>query len=593
MAFRLIIKNLKFDVPLYPKVERKLSTAKVKGYDIVGGYKLRKSGAVRDYMPLPGLQEGVCASDCNLIFMCGQGTAGKTFALYFKALGGIDKFGFTARIISFQMKDSKKGSSMLRDGISVCGNFAGCEQNISDFPTFYWPQWNSNLQLIHANFNGDNPKEYEEFEEYAKKQQASLIMIDEATAIRQFNMFTFWFMRNRDDSGMPPQMILTFNPKHTHWTTTMLRDAGYLDENGFYLRKDMIGKVRYFYVKGDNPGGIVWGDTKQEVVDRAGLALKPEDEAAGLTVFDYVKSFTVFTGTAADNRELVNATGGQSVANLHAVGGTQRQVVGEAYFGPIDNEEINVNRQMIHNLWENPINDDENMYATLDVSGGSLESDNAPMLIWKGLRLIDIKFFRGDPKQLVEWIESTLTHYGVPVGNFAYDATGLGYYLRAYTSGMPITANKRCLAEYDVNGNQVQIDEYFNLRSQLLGRTEVMLKKGEISFGVDKALVIPYGKGNQTRKLIDVLFDEMNVFITEKRNKKTYYRSKDEYKSKFKSSPDLMDALSYRAIFELDTRERKQPSPQVADDAYDEMCVSVEPQWGRSAWNNVYNRHLI
>ena len=124
MAFRLINPNLKIDVPLYPKVERELATVKKKSKTIVGGFELRHKV---DYIPQPGLQEDVCASECNLIFMCGQGTAGKTFTLYFKALGGCDKKDFTARIISYQAKDNKKGSSMLRDGIKTCGEFAGCE----------------------------------------------------------------------------------------------------------------------------------------------------------------------------------------------------------------------------------------------------------------------------------------------------------------------------------------------------------------------------------------------------------------------------------------------------------------------------------
>lgn len=578
--FKLVKPISKFPT-LYPKVERKLSTAKEKGWTIIDGYKLRK-GAVKDYIPQPGLQEDVCASDCNLIFMCGQATSGKTFAMYLKALGGIDKYNFTARLISVRALDSKKGSSIFRDGVAVCGNYANCEYSSSDIPTFSWIQWNSNLQLIHSNFNYANPAEKEQFEDYAKKQQASLIMIDEATEMKHFGMFTFWFMRNRDDSGMIPQMILSFNPLHTHWTTQMLNDAGYLTED-WYLRKDMIGKVRYFYNQGDSPSEIIWGNTREEVVERANLKLKPEDEAAGMTVYDYVKSFTVFTGTAADNRDLVNATGGQSVANLHAVGKTQRTVVGEAYFGPIENEEVNVNRLMVHNLWENPINDDENMYATMDVSGGSLESDNAPMIIWRGLQIIDIKFFRGNPRELVSWIDRQLKQYNVPIDHFAYDATGIGYYLRSYTSGRPITANKRCLIEYDENGNQVQIDEYFNLRSQLLGKTEVMLKKGEISIAVSKDAIIPYGKNNATRSLIDVLFDEINVFTTTTKNKKIYYRSKDEYKSKFHKSPDLIDALSYRAIFELDTRDRKQPKIQVGSSAY--LGLYNRPNV-RSPWKN-------
>lgn len=581
MGFKLINKDIAFPNP-YPTVERKEYKVNQKGVDIVGGYSLRDEesfGKYADYMPQPGMQEALCACESNLIFICGQATSGKTYAMFLKALQGIERVGNRVRLISVRLQDSKKGGSIFGDGVKVCGNFANCEYNSSDYPTFSWPQWNSNIQLIHSNFNYANPVEKKAFEDYAKKNQASLIMIDEATEINHFGMFTYWFSRNRDSSGIVPQMILSFNPLHGHWTTEMLKDSGYLGDD-WYLRPEMMGVTRYFYNKGKTPSEIVWGDTPQEVAISAGLALKPEDEAAGLSVTSYVKSFTVFTATAADNRKLAYATKGQSIANLHATGAEQRAIVGEAYFGPVDNEEINVNRSMIHQLWQNPVNDDENMYATLDVSGGSLESDNAPMLIWRGSQLIDIKFFRGNPKELVDWIDKILKQYNIPIDHFAYDATGIGYYLRAYTAGRPITANKRCLQEYDEHGNQVQLDEYFNLRSQLLGKTEVMLKKGELSFGVSKDLTIPYGKNNATRRLFDVLCDEMNVFITTTRNKKIYFRSKDEYKSKFKSSPDLMDAISYRAIFELDTRQRKQPKPQVEDNAYNALYQQPPIGWG-------------
>lgn len=551
----------------YPRVERVLSTAKEKGYTTVGGYRLRSSGVV-DYIPQVGLQEDVCASDCNLIFMCGQATSGKTFSMYLKALCGMDKPNFTARLISVRALDSQKGSSIFRDGVAVCGNFANCEYSSSGIPTFAWKKYNSNLQLIHSNFNYGNPSEKEEFEDYAKKQQASLIMIDEATEMKHFGMFSYWFMRNRDNSGMIPQMILSFNPSHDHWTTAMLRDAGYIGDD-WYLRQDMIGKVRYFYNKGDNPEGIIWGDSREEVVELAGLTLKREDARAGLTVNDYVKSFTVFTGTAADNRELVNATGGQSVANLHAVGKTQRSVVGEAYFGPIDNEELTVSRQMIHNLWENPIGDDTNLYATMDISSGKEGNDCAPMIIWRGLQVIAIEMWRGGhPTELPNWLDTKLKKYGVPISNFAYDATGHGYWIQAFSSGIPVTWNKRVLQEYDEFGNPVTLDEYYNLRSQLLGKTKVLFVRGDMSIALDKNLELPYGKKGGTRRLIDILFDEMNIFITTTKNKKIYYRSKDEYKSKFKSSPDLMDSLFLRSVFELDTRERKAPPKQVEEDAY-------------------------
>lgn len=586
----LLLKNNKIKFPRrYPKVERVLATAKTKSHVVVDGFTLRRHV---DFIPQPGLQEDVCASDCNLIFMCGQGTSGKTFALYFKALGGIDKYGFTSRIISFQSKDNKKGTSMLRDGITVLGNFAGCEVVASETPTFAYPKYNSNLQLIHCNFNADNPSEYEEFQEYAKKQQASLIMIDEATAIKQFKIFLFWFMRNRDESGMPPQIILTFNPRHHHWTTAMLRDAGYLDEKGHYLRKDMIGVVRYFYNKGDTPEGIIWGSSKQEVVERAGLVLKPEDAAAGLTVYDYVKSFTVFTGTAADNRELVNATQGQSVANLHATGETQRAVVGEAYFGPDNDETVSVNREMIRQLWDNPEDSDTQMYATMDVSSGKEKNDKMPMIIWRGLRMVAIELFSGQPADLKSWIDSRLRKYNVPVSNFAFDATGHGYWVQAFTDGIPVTWNRRVMQEYDSSGNAVTTDEYFNLRSQLLGKTEVLIKTGLLSCAIPQDTVLTYGRSDNQRQLVEILYDETNLFIAQRRNNKTYYRSTEEFKDRFKFSPDIMTTIALRAIFTLDARERKKPPQRVQPDTYVQLYKnSHRPAPGRTFTRNTNSRH--
>lgn len=571
---KLVNKNIKFP-KLYPKVERKDPTVNDKGWDKVGDFVLRDKV---DFMPQKGIQENLCACESNLIFLCGAATMGKTYGMFLKVLQGIDKTGFTARMISVRLQDSKKGSSIFRDAVEVLGNYAGCEYNSSDYPTFVWKEWNSNLQLIHSNFNVDNPSEWEEFKDFIKKQQASYIAIDEATEIKQFRMFSYMFSRNRDSSGMIPQMVLSFNPEHTHWTTTMLKDGGYIGDD-WRFKPEMNGATRYFYIKGDSASGIVWGETPEEVAEIAGITLSKDEIEAGITLRHRVKSFTAFTGKATDNKKLVSATKGQSSSNLDYTGDVQSSVLKDGYFGPIENEELTVSRQMIHNLWENPISDDENMYATLDVSGGDTESDDCPMVVWKGLQIVAIRFFRGNPKELVTWIESVLNEYKVPVSNFAFDATGIGYYLKSFTNGMPVTANKRAMQELDEYGNPILLEQYFNLRSQLLGKTKVLFEKGELSCAVAKDMIIPYGKKGGTRRLIDVLFDEMNVFVTQTRNGKIYYRSKDEYKSKFKSSPDLMDAISLRAVFELDARPKKQPLAEVEDDAYDELFSTPEIEY--------------
>lgn len=490
-----------------------------------------------------------------------------TYSMFLKALNGVGKQGYTGRFISVRLQDSKKGSSIFRDAVEVMGNFGGCQYSSADYPTFNWPQWNNSVQLIHSNFNVENPAEWDDFKDYAKKNQASYIGIDEATEMKSFKMFSYWFSRNRDSSGMTPCMVMSFNFEHEHFTTTMLKDAGYIGDD-WYFRPEMNGKTRYFYIKGDSEHDILWGDTPEEVAERANISITEKEKEAGITINQIVKSFTAFTGESADNLKLISATKGQNIGNLHNTGATQRAILKCGYAGPVDNEIVEVSRNMIHQLWENPWDGDENMYALMDVSGGDTESDDCPMAIMRGNQCIALKFFRGDPKELVDFIDRTLDEYKVPVEHFAFDATGIGYYLKAYTSGFPVTANRRPIQELDTNGNPVMVDNYFNLRSQLLGKMKVMFEKGEISMAIDKNMIIPYGKKGRTRKLLDVFFDEINVFISTTRNKKIYYRSKDEYKAKFHSSPNLMDTLCLFSVFRLDARPKKQPEPEVEDDAY-------------------------
>lgn len=562
--FKLVNKDAVFP-PLYEHVEREKATVHSKGYDKVGDFVLRENV---DLIPQEGLQENLARCMSNLIFICGEATSGKTFGMMLKALQGVGVYGYTARLINVRKIDSAKGTSMQRDGQTVWGNFSNCEVTTGELPTFSWPKWNNAIQFLHANFNADNPSEWDDFQETYKKQQSALFLCDEATALEQYKMFTYIFSRNRDSSGITPQTILAFNPKYEHWTTAFLLTAGYIGDD-WHLKPDWDGRTRYFYVKGDEPEDVLWGDTKEEVVVAAGIRLNEEDKAAGLTEADMVKSFTLFTGHASGNRKLVNATGGQSVANLHNVGATQRAILAEAYFGPALSTKSSVTKQMILDLPNNPINDDENLYATMDISGAESDSDICQMVIWKGLRIIAIESYKGDMKAIVPWIEGKLAQYGVDATRFAFDATGMGFFLKSYINANPITANKTAIQEYDEQGNPVTFEQYFNVRSQLLGKTKVLFETGQISTSLDLNTRIPFGKKGELRTLRDILFDSTDLFISTTKNKRIYFLSKNEFKARHqKNSPDLMDSICLRAFFELDARPKKQPAQEIEDDAY-------------------------
>lgn len=576
MAFTLINPNIEFS-PLYPKVERKLPTVGDKGWTKVGGFILRDK---IDFIPQPGLQENVCACEANVIYMCGAATMGKSFCGIMLQLYRVDKKGSSGAMVSARLQDSKKGGSIFRDNELVLGAFGGCEYNSSDYPTFRWPHWGSAYRLIHSNFNTDNPAEWAQFVEYAKKNQNGYQYFDEANDLQE-KQYHYWNSRNRDDSGMIPQSVYSFNPPEdrTHYFTRNLVNGGYIGED-WYFKPEMNGKTRYYYSPTDNIDDVIWGDSPEEVAEAAHITLTDKDRAAGLKETDMIRSFAAFTGEASDNRMLVASTGGKSVANLLYSG--QGDSLKGGYFGGIERTELNVNKQMMLRLWENPINEDENMYATMDIASG--KDDSAPMIIWRGLQMIEIEYFKGSPETVASWIQTKLTQYKIPIENFVYDSTGHGYWMQALTNGIGVTSNRRAVQEYDEYGNPTTThNEFFNLRSQMLGKLEVMLKRGDISCVIPKDKPVPFGKNGQLRRFSDVLMDGVDIFRISAKNNKTYYASKDEFKSRYKYSPGEIDSMALRCYLEFDTRARKQPKPVVEDDAYDELYQNPIPYgWGRT-----------
>lgn len=501
-----------------------------------------------------------------------------TFAGFMKALEGLGSPNYTARLISKRLQDSKKGGSIIRDAKLIYDGFAGCEFTAGEYPTAMWPQWNTAIQLIHANFNTDNPSEWEEYKDYAKKSQSSYYYWDELTEIKDYKAFSYMFSRNRDNSGYGPCTVASFNPEHEHWTTEFLRLAGYIGDD-YYAKPEMYGKIRYFAQKGDEITDIVWGDTREEVAKMAGLELTKEEMAGGMTVEKLVKSFTFLSGSAMSNMMLVNATKGGSVSNLYNVGETERRKLKDGYFGPSTKSSLTISSKMVESLFSNPIDSSGDMFATLDVAGGKQQiistvkgeekkPDNCVMWIWKGLTAIKIEIFDGTLNELVDWIKYTLNKYGIPMRNFAFDAIGIGYFLASFTDGIPIIGNSRAITEYDSAGNPITLGSYFNLRSQLMDKCAVLIETGAMTCAVDKNTIIPHGKNKTPKKLIDAMQEEKNIFMKDVKNKKLYYRSKEEYRDRFKSSSDIFDAFVNRAIFELDARPRKEAETELTEDDY-------------------------
>lgn len=478
-----------------------------------------------------------------------------TFSGYLKALNGINKNNYTAKLISKRLQDSKKGGSLIRDFKIVCEKFAGCEFSGSEYPTASWPQWNSSLQMMHMNFNTKNETEWKAFQDYAKKNQCAYAYWDEVTEIEEFRAFIYFFSRNRDASGVLPTTVCSFNALHEHWTTSFMKQAGYIGPDWFFI-PEMLGKIRYFFPMGDTVETVEFADTKEELVRRCKLEPTPEEKKAKIKATDLVKSFTVFSGHGADNRILVYQTKGGSVANLYNVGETERKKIKYAYFGPIEKEDVRISQQNIADIFANPYDTSQERFASMDVAAGG---DVCVMMIWEGHTIIAIETSdRREPDEIEQWTEMMLHKYNIPVTNLSFDASSIGFFMRKFKQGRPIVSNTRPIVEYDEVGNKSVMESYYTHRSQLLGKLEAELVKGEISCKIDKFTQFPHGPKRTMTTLMDILIEERNIFRRMDRNGKIYYRNKDEFKASYKLSPDYMDAMAYRVVFDLDARPRKE-----------------------------------
>ena len=563
---RLRFKDPKRIPEKYPKVVRQDPTMDDPGFVEVDGYRLRPNV---DLIPQRGMQENAAASDCNLIFLGGSGTSGKTFLGIMNYGKGLGFQNFTGRIVTMQSKDGDVGSSMKRDVEQIYGNFAGSKVSTSGGITVEWSQWNNTLKFIHVNFNIENPKEWDAYKAHCKANTASYYYWDEVSGVKEWKKFAYMFSRNRDSSGaMRPKTICSFNPEHEHWTTAFLKRAGYLNEDWTYP-KENNGKITYFYSgDGDDVDGIIFGKTRKEVVEKAGITISKEEEAFGMSPEDMVKSFTCFMGSPIDNKILVNITKGESIANLAAVGKTEGAKMHLGYFGPTDSGNTKVTAQVIENIFKAPVCDfNATRYATLDVSGGG---DLTIMWIWRGTTLIGREdIVSSDPVEIEQWVSHCLAKWGVSIKNFAYDSGGLGFFLKRFRDGYAVTNNMRPVQEIDSFGNATETHkEYYDIRSQLMAKFEAMLRIGDISCEIGPQTLFPHTRKKVDTPFINILMEERNLFIWEKLNNKTKARTKAEFKTRYGYSPDAMDSLWLIARFFIDGRAKKEEEPEFSEADY-------------------------
>lgn len=477
---------------------------------------------VRYIQAQPGFQTSFLSTEADIAVGGGAAGAGKTFALLLEPMRHIEvnpDFGAVCFRRTYPMIKNEGG---LWDESRKLYPLAAGRANENDaewrFPS------GAKIKFNHL----QHEKNIYDFQ----GAQIPLIMFDELTHFSE-KMFFYLLSRNRSTCGVKPYVRATCNPDPDSWVARFL--AWWIDEEGWPI-PERAGVLRYFIRDGDT---MVWGDTKAEVLKKVPHLLKtlPVTELDSL-----VKSVTFIPGTIYENQELLKINP-EYIGSLLALDeATKSQLLDGNWKVKPDAQSLIDYVKMMDTLTNTHVPEGRR-YLTADIAMHG--SDLFVIGVWSGLRLVDIRVLeKSDGHQVETAIREMARAWSVPISNIAYDADGVGAYLKGYLStARPFNngASPIAVGSTKVNYKNLKTQCYYLLAKDI----------NEARLYVTESVAAQIVKGKAVK---DHMFSESRAI---KRNKpdadgKLQIIPKEQMKNMLNGrSPDFMDMLMMRKVFDI------------------------------------------
>jgi hypothetical protein len=206
--------------------------------------------------PQPGFQEKFCRTNVDFCIGGGNQGGGKSYASVLACAQYINNPMFRALYLRNNLGDLKAGGGIADTFREIFGESIKIVE--SGDPHINFPS-GAVIDLTHvAN------QSREAIRQRFKGRQYDLIVFDEGTGYT-WECLTEIMTRNRGKGSWTGHVLMTTNPEKDHWIRTFI--DWYIGEDG-YIREDREGVVRYFFVNGESVNDVVWGDSKEEVIQR-------------------------------------------------------------------------------------------------------------------------------------------------------------------------------------------------------------------------------------------------------------------------------------------------------------------------------------
>lgn len=253
--------------------------------------------------PQEGPQERFLSTAADIAIYGGAAGGGKTFGLLLETMRHTAVVEFSAVIFRRNGTQITAPGGLWAESAKLYP-VLGAEPRTSPHAQWTFPS-GAQVQMRHLQYDTDVNA--------WQGSQIPLICFDELTHFTRAQFF-YMLSRNRSTSGVKPYVRATCNPDADSWVAEFI--GWWIDQETGLPIPARDGVVRYFTVVNDT---VVWGASRTEVVERAGLK-----SVAGLAPEDLVKSATFIAASVYDNKALL-AANPEYLANLMALSRVERE----------------------------------------------------------------------------------------------------------------------------------------------------------------------------------------------------------------------------------------------------------------------------
>ena len=383
--------------------------------------------AITIYTAQPGFQERFVSSNVDVCFGGGVLNCGKTFASVLATAEPSLDPEFRAVFIRKTFTEITSGGGMYDEFRTIYGDRAQYKQSQPPRVTF--------ASGAYVDFRQVNNEDLKKIQEEWKGAQYTLIYLDEATSIA-FSTFKYLMTRNRSKSRFHPTIKATMNPERECWIRPFI--DWYVGKDGKII-PERDGVVRYFYIYGNEPTEVFWGNTKEEVYTQGKSEIDRKLRALGgdFTYENLIKSFVFYLGKMAENKASIgnNMDYAGSVAS---VGGHQAEQLIEGNWNASSRDESTyaIKPSVAATVPQRTPAVNGLKYISVDLADTG--SNSTVIGVFDGFHLMDAMVLNvSTPKQNAEWILRMADKHDIADTHIIYDAQRAAYMIDYIPNAVP------------------------------------------------------------------------------------------------------------------------------------------------------------